>query len=205
MRHNMWTAPIPNRTRLRTLRAAEKQLSAEKQPIAEKLGIARILGIRPPASVQRYLTFFLFQTQNRHFNRCTTLETESCHLGSCYNDNLHASSGTPSCRYDNPRYRQRRQSTGPTYNFRPRMKAVSKINFTPVTPYRYYGEKCASKRDHITNIRNIHCTNGNTVGSRYITVGVTQYRTKHKRRNPALWSKYEPIKDIPYFEIWRNR
>ena len=32
-----WTAPIPNPTRSRTLRAVEKQLTAEKQPIAEKM------------------------------------------------------------------------------------------------------------------------------------------------------------------------
>ena len=41
MRWNMWTAPIPNRTRSWTLRAAENQLTAEMQPIAEKLYMAR--------------------------------------------------------------------------------------------------------------------------------------------------------------------
>ena len=94
-----------------------------------------------------------------------------------------------SCSFDNPRYRQWRQSRLRD-NSRHWMRGF--LNSTPVTSCRPYVKKI---RRYITTMRNIHFTDIITRGFRYITVSITRYRTKirEEKAKALVWLSSESI------------
>ena len=83
-------------------------------------------------------------------------------------------------------------------NFWPWKQANSRINFTQVTSFKYYGKNKASYPDKYTKRSFRWC--------KYCRLALyhsqsPQYQTKAGRTKPQLWSNYEPLKDFSYLTL----